>query len=138
MGQSQKELMAKFLNKLKKKLFLVDFLTLMGHFLFINNPVLSRTTSHGLLTSCQSFFFFKKNSDPILRKRLQMDERTDRWKDGQSDPILWDPSGYRRGSHKTSPQILQEHFPIKEERQNNLRYQTNFVIPHVKSLKYNT
>ena len=32
---------------------------------------------------------------------------------------------------KTSPEIMQESFPIKEPGQNNLRNETDFVIPHV-------
>ena len=35
---------------------------------------------------------------------------------------------------KTSPVIMQEIFPTKEERHHNLRVQTVFVISHVKSV----
>ena len=37
---------------------------------------------------------------------------------------------------KTSPEIMQEVFLIKEQGNYNLRNQTDFVIPHVKSVNY--
>ena len=39
---------------------------------------------------------------------------------------------------ETSPEIMQEIFPIKEHGQYNLRNQTHFVIPCVKSVNYDT
>ena len=44
--------------------------------IFPENPALSRTTSHGILASCQNF---EKIKDTILRKHL------DRGKDGRKD-----------------------------------------------------
>ena len=39
---------------------------------------------------------------------------------------------------ETSPEIMQKIFPIKEQGQYNLRNQTHFVIPCVKSVNYDT
>ena len=37
---------------------------------------------------------------------------------------------------KTSPEIIQEVFLVKEQKNCNLRNQTDFVIPQVKSVNY--
>ena len=50
----------------------------------LENPVLSHTTSHGLLVSCKSL---KKTNDTIPRKHPDRQRRTERQTEGRTDPI---------------------------------------------------
>ena len=61
---------------------------------FPENLALSRTNSYGFLAPCK---ISEKTNDTIPRKCL--DRMTDGRTEGLTDPILWDPSGYCRGSN---------------------------------------
>ena len=88
--------MTKFSNKLKKPCFWLIFwlfFSILGHkkYIFSENPGSSRTNSYEFLTSCQ---ISEKTYDSIPRKCLG--RRTGGRTEGRTDPILWDPSSYRR------------------------------------------
>ena len=83
--------MTKFFNKLKKKNvfgpFLVHFHNSWGKQIFLENPALSRTTSHWFLAPYQNL---EKTNAAISRKRLGRwkDGRTDERTEERTDPIL--------------------------------------------------
>ena len=85
--------MIKFSSIFKKTLFLAHFGFIFPIFgakkIFLENPALSHKTSYGFLVRCQNL---EKFYDTIQRKC------PDRRKEGQTDPISCDPSGYHRGS----------------------------------------
>ena len=83
--------MTKFSNKFKKPCFWPIFPIFGAKKIFLENPALSCTTSYGFLAPCQNL---EKVNDTIQRKR------PDRRTEGQTDPVLWDPSGYRQGVQK--------------------------------------
>ena len=76
--------MNKFLNKLKKKLFLTHFWSIFPNLeaenFFQENPTLSHTTSNSFFSTIPKF---KKTNDAIPRK--QPDRREDRETEGQKD-----------------------------------------------------
>ena len=90
--------MNKFSNKLKRTLFLAHFGLIFPIFqakkLFLENPTLSRPTSYGFLAPCQKL---EKVNNTIQRQYL--DRRKDRWKEGWTNPILYESFGYRQGSN---------------------------------------
>ena len=68
----------KIFQYIKKKPFLVHFPNFGGKKMFLENPALSRTTSHGFLASCQNL---EKTNDTIPRKSLE------KQMEGRADPI---------------------------------------------------
>ena len=67
---------------------------------FPENSALSRTTSYGFLVPVQNLEKFR---DTIPRKRP--DRRKDGRTEGQTDPISYDPSGYRLDPTKQNTTI---------------------------------
>ena len=84
--------MTKFSNKLKKPCFLAHFrpiLPILGaKKIFLQNPALSRTTSHGILAPCENLeklmTQFQENARTDGRKDGRMDGRMDGRTDGQT------------------------------------------------------
>ena len=82
--------MKQYINILKKNLFLAHFCSIFPILgakkkkKILENPVLSHTTSHGLLVSCKSL---KKTNDTIPRKHPDRQRRTERQTEGRTDPI---------------------------------------------------
>ena len=75
--------MTQFPNKFKKPCFQPIFPIFGANKIFLENLVLSRTTSYGFLAPCQKL---EKANDTIQRKHpdRQKDGRTERRKDGQT------------------------------------------------------
>ena len=76
--------MTKLSNKLKKPCFCPIFPIFGAKKIFLKNPALSRTTSHGILAPCQNL---EKINNTIPRKHLDREKngQTDRWKDRLKD-----------------------------------------------------
>ena len=68
-----------------------------GKKFFPENLALSCTTSYGFLAPGQNL---EKNLMIQFQENDWTDRSTERRMEGCTDPILWDPSGYRRGYKK--------------------------------------
>ena len=93
--------MTKFFNIFKKPCFWPIFPIFWAK-CFFWKIWLSHTTSYGFLASCQNL---EKTNDKIPRKHP--DRRKDKGMQGQTDPILQDPSGYRQGSNKDTKSLTE-------------------------------
>ena len=71
--------MTEFFNIFKKSCFCPVFPIFGAKNIFLENPALPRTTSHGSLALCQNL---EKTNDTIPRKRS--DRQKDRQKDGET------------------------------------------------------